>query len=236
MEQLSFTVRRTVRTALALGTAAWIVGCATSENVTQDAPDLGAAGAQSVGAAGALQGGSGDGSQVQATGGTDAAGGDGAGGGGTGGADDCPQGETLCADQCVNLTSNSENCGVCGNVCPVGQLCSAGVCTTSCAAGLTACGQSCVDLGRSVFHCGACDAACSSGQTCVNGQCVATPTGEGEAQPTAPLAAEPEAATEEATEDSGCRCSAPGAARSRSGLGLSSLLGLLALSRRRRQA
>ena len=40
----------------------------------------------------------------------------------------CGTGAMLCNDQCVNIQSDTRNCGSCGNVCPTGYYCSAGTC------------------------------------------------------------------------------------------------------------
>ncbi|MBI3295705.1 MAG: hypothetical protein HYZ71_13345 [Deltaproteobacteria bacterium] len=37
-------------------------------------------------------------------------------------------GETKCSGKCVNLQTDNNNCGSCGNVCPTGQSCSSGTC------------------------------------------------------------------------------------------------------------
>jgi hypothetical protein len=49
--------------------------------------------------------------------------------------DPCPPGTALCGGQCVDIGSDPFNCGVCGNVCPVGHVCFVGICcnpTVSC--------------------------------------------------------------------------------------------------------
>ncbi len=40
----------------------------------------------------------------------------------------CGSGQALCDDQCINLQSDSANCGACGKVCPSSYYCSAGTC------------------------------------------------------------------------------------------------------------
>ena len=40
----------------------------------------------------------------------------------------CPSGQTNCGGTCVDLQTNSNNCGGCGNVCPTNELCFAGQC------------------------------------------------------------------------------------------------------------
>jgi hypothetical protein len=51
------------------------------------------------------------------------------GGGGGGGGGGCPSGQTKCKGTCVNLQTNSQNCGSCGHVCASGQVCCNGTCT-----------------------------------------------------------------------------------------------------------
>ena len=40
----------------------------------------------------------------------------------------CSTGQALCNEQCVNVQSDPQNCGACGNVCPASYYCSAGAC------------------------------------------------------------------------------------------------------------
>ncbi len=40
----------------------------------------------------------------------------------------CSTGQALCDDECVNIQSDSQNCGACGKVCPASYYCSAGIC------------------------------------------------------------------------------------------------------------
>ena len=41
----------------------------------------------------------------------------------------CESGETNCNGTCTVVSTDSQNCGLCGTVCPVGSLCSGGVCS-----------------------------------------------------------------------------------------------------------
>jgi len=47
--------------------------------------------------------------------------------GAEGGAD-CPAGQVLCGDACVDLLSDGANCGACANVCENDRTCTEGVC------------------------------------------------------------------------------------------------------------
>ena len=44
------------------------------------------------------------------------------------GGNPCAPGLALCGEQCVDVSSDRSNCGVCGNVCPVGYVCYVGSC------------------------------------------------------------------------------------------------------------
>ncbi|MDP3274949.1 MAG: MXAN_6577-like cysteine-rich protein [Deltaproteobacteria bacterium] len=72
----------------------------------------------------------------------------------------------------VNLPSDRANCGACGNVCPVGASCTAGVC--ACPLGTVNCGGACVNVSSDTNHCGACGVVCPGLQVCATGVCRAT--------------------------------------------------------------
>lgn len=62
----------------------------------------------------------------------------------------------------VELT-DPDNCGMCGEVCAVGTVCSVSMgCVTDCPGTETICGRSCVDTDTSILHCGGCDMPCAS--------------------------------------------------------------------------
>jgi hypothetical protein len=86
----------------------------------------------------------------------------------------CTDPQILCDNQCVDPTSNPQNCGACHNPCATG-VCLGGHCLV-CNTGETACGQQCVNLGTHPDNCGRCGASCMSG-LCNNGQCQAAGTG-----------------------------------------------------------
>src|SRR5690242_10414466 len=56
----------------------------------------------------------------------------------------CPPDQTECGSgedaYCASLQTEPGNCGICGNMCPEGQVCSAGQCSLDCASGYSACG------------------------------------------------------------------------------------------------
>jgi len=86
----------------------------------------------------------------------------------------CAAGTVSCAGACVVTATDGDNCGVCGNVCLAGQVCSAGTCGLFCAGGTTLCGSSCSDMKSDPANCGACGTACKSGEVCSLGACAVT--------------------------------------------------------------
>ncbi len=92
----------------------------------------------------------------------------------------CPTGTTDCGGICVDLQTDVDNCGTCGNVCPEGQLgfvrgCAAGNCffmrERACAEGLSSCNGVCVDRQTDSANCGVCGNVCAAGEICFVGQC-----------------------------------------------------------------
>lgn len=78
---------------------------------------------------------------------------------------------TECGGKCVDLETDSANCGDCNAVCTAGKRCTAGRCELSCPAGTTLCSGSCVDTQTSPLNCGACGTQCDSALACVAGSC-----------------------------------------------------------------
>jgi Cys-rich repeat protein len=93
----------------------------------------------------------------------------------------CPTGQQSCGGQCVDVLSDAQNCGNCGNACNAGSACQAGTC--ACGTGMTLCGGGiggfgqCRDLQTDARSCGTCGNACPTGQLCDAGKC-ACRTGE----------------------------------------------------------
>lgn len=87
----------------------------------------------------------------------------------------CPEGLSSCSESCVDVGSDHDNCGSCGNACQASQVCAEGQCKADCS-GLVNCGGSCVDPSSNILNCGACGQVCDANKTCSNGQCVCKPT------------------------------------------------------------
>lgn len=76
---------------------------------------------------------------------------------------------------CIDLETDPVNCGTCGETCPLGVGCEAGVCV--CPEGQEACGESCVNLLGDVGNCGGCGNRCADGKVCYLGVCADTCAG-----------------------------------------------------------
>ena len=111
----------------------------------------------------------------------------------------CPAHMTACPDGfCYDLGSNPDNCGLCGNVCPAGLVCSASTCMNPSSTveptatpavaitglttpnpvycpsiGLTYCDGECVNTTADKENCGSCGNVCQSPAfACCSGKCV----------------------------------------------------------------
>jgi hypothetical protein len=94
---------------------------------------------------------------------------------------ECLSGE-VCANQagrwqCVNLSTNPQNCGEIGNVCAEGEICQTGDCVCGstggrCGEGQSCCGGACIDTSSDPANCGGCGTVCGGGETCQDGACV----------------------------------------------------------------
>ncbi len=83
----------------------------------------------------------------------------------------CPAGTALCGNTCINIGSNSNNCGACSHVCPAGQMCVSGHCQQQCPSGQVACNGTCINTHTDSNNCGSCGTACRPDQICANGKC-----------------------------------------------------------------
>ena len=73
----------------------------------------------------------------------------------------CGLGQSRCGDDCVDLQSDSRQCGQCGVSCPANEYCQGGTCKM-CDPPLQLC-NGCVDVQIDPFNCGGCDRVCRSG-------------------------------------------------------------------------
>ena len=70
----------------------------------------------------------------------------------------------------INTSYDSANCGQCGKVCGVGEICASGVCTIG--TGGTYCNGNLVNISyNDGTNCGQCGKACPSGTSCISGIC-----------------------------------------------------------------
>lgn len=82
-------------------------------------------------------------------------------------------GIAACDGYCVDLMTDRNNCGYCGNVIPYAQNCVDGVPTCP-YEGQELCGDSCVDVMNDVYNCGYCGNNCyayAGDWSCYSGQC-----------------------------------------------------------------
>jgi hypothetical protein len=86
----------------------------------------------------------------------------------------CSEPLVNCNEECVDLTSDYENCGGCNNIC-TSSVCLGGTCLV-CSSEETVCGQQCVNTASDPDNCGGCGVPCSNG-LCSNSQCEARGTG-----------------------------------------------------------
>jgi hypothetical protein len=88
----------------------------------------------------------------------------------TSGVCECRAGLMRCDDECVDIASDDDNCGMCGRECE-DMLCNAGECAAACSDVLDACEDACVDLSSDPLNCGACERDCHPSQICTDGEC-----------------------------------------------------------------
>ena len=80
----------------------------------------------------------------------------------------CPA--TLCGTACVDLATDEANCGACGRVCGVDEVCSNRVCCNP--ADEIGCGGTCVHHLDDENNCGGCGIRCAAEHQCVEAVCV----------------------------------------------------------------
>ncbi len=73
----------------------------------------------------------------------------------------CTSGQTQCGLACADTSSDTSNCGSCGNACPSGNVCCAGTCS---------------DPNSDASNCGSCGNACQNDKSCVSGGCACLPS------------------------------------------------------------
>jgi hypothetical protein len=97
---------------------------------------------------------------------------------------DCKGGAICCGSACLDVSSDTDNCGACGNKCrPVANgtpICSGGQCVAKCSDGFGDCDRQVnngceTNLAGDIRNCGACGNLCSGGAnssaTCAAGKC-----------------------------------------------------------------
>lgn len=77
--------------------------------------------------------------------------------------------DQCCGNACVDVSSDPDNCGACGQACRADQACIAAEC--QCPSGQLECDGQCVNLSTNHDNCGACGQACDADQVCTGGTC-----------------------------------------------------------------
>jgi hypothetical protein len=93
----------------------------------------------------------------------------------------CPASQTSCSGNCLDLSTDINNCGTCGNICPStnGQaICSAGTCLIACKPGFINCSGNpatgCeTDASNSPTNCGTCGNTCQASPNAGSSICLA---------------------------------------------------------------
>ena len=80
-----------------------------------------------------------------------------------------------CGGDCVDTTTDPNNCGLCGKICAgkpnATAFCAGSQCGIRCDSGYSQCGGSCVDTQTNKNHCGQCNNKCQGNKMCNAGQC-----------------------------------------------------------------
>jgi hypothetical protein len=83
----------------------------------------------------------------------------------------CPTSAACCNGACTSVSSDRQNCGACGNVCPASTpICNQGVCA-GCPGGGTYCNGVCTNTVFDTLNCGGCGIVCGDVETCSGGVC-----------------------------------------------------------------
>lgn len=84
---------------------------------------------------------------------------------------ECRSGYMRCEDECVDISTDDDHCGMCGRECDDDAfLCLDGECASDCGT-LAMCDEACVDFTSDPLNCGACERECHPSQVCVAGEC-----------------------------------------------------------------
>ena len=88
----------------------------------------------------------------------------------------CTSGLTACGDRCVDLRTDSQNCGGCGVPCGSDEACVQGACVPVICRieGGIICDHRCINSKVDEDHCGACETECPEGWSCENGVCTSS--------------------------------------------------------------
>ncbi|MBK7857589.1 MAG: hypothetical protein IPJ65_02965 [Archangiaceae bacterium] len=87
----------------------------------------------------------------------------------------CRAGTQRCGNGCADTSTDSRNCGTCGQACFGTQVCVSGAC--QCRTGTVLCNGQCVVTQSDPKNCGGCGMACPAGNVCQNRACAATCAG-----------------------------------------------------------
>lgn len=82
---------------------------------------------------------------------------------------ECRLGLTDCDGECVDLRSDVDHCGACGQ--PCAGACVDGSCEPECQPPRTLCDTACVDLSSDPLNCEECGDRCDFDEICVFGKC-----------------------------------------------------------------
>jgi hypothetical protein len=89
----------------------------------------------------------------------------------------CGIGVTKCIDTCVDLSSDRNNCGTCGEMCAADEFCDQGDCNLICTPPVVLCNGVCVDFTSDDANCGSCGFACAATAQCIDSVCKGQVTG-----------------------------------------------------------